>query len=52
MQETRDAASIPGSGESPKVGHDNPLWYSYLESSMDRGADRLQSMGLQRIAHD
>ena len=30
--------SIPGSGRSPGGGHDNPLWYSFLEKPMDKGA--------------
>ena len=34
----RDAGSIPGSGRSPGVGSGNPLQYSCLENSMDRGA--------------
>ena len=34
----RDAGSIPGSGRSPGEGHGNPLQYSCLENSMDRGA--------------
>ena len=34
----RDASSIPGSGRSPGEGNGNPLQYSCLESSMDRGA--------------
>ena len=33
----RDASLIPGSGKSPGVGNGNPLQYSYLENSMDRG---------------
>ena len=33
-----DLSSIPGSGRSPGGGHGNPLQYSYLENSMDRGA--------------
>ena len=33
-----DADSIPGSGRSPGVGNGNPLLYSFLENSMDRGA--------------
>ena len=28
---------IPGSGRSPGVGNGNPLQYSCLENSMDRG---------------
>ena len=35
---TRDLGSIPGSGRSPGGGHGNPLQYSCLENSMDRGA--------------
>ena len=34
----RDAGSIPGSGRTPGEGHDNPLQYSCLEKSMDKGA--------------
>ena len=30
--------SIPGSGRSPGEGNGNPLQYSCLENSMDRGA--------------
>ena len=35
--DVRDACSIPGSGRSPGEGNGNPLWYSCLENSMDRG---------------
>ena len=35
---TGDASSIPGSGRSPAEGNGNPLQYSCLENSMDRGA--------------
>ena len=35
--DTRDAYSIPGSGRSPAEGNGNPLQYSCLENSMDRG---------------
>ena len=34
----RDTGSIPRSGRSPGVGNGNPLQYSCLENSMDRGA--------------
>ena len=34
----RDMDSIPGSGRSSGVGSGNPLQYSCLENSMDRGA--------------
>ena len=33
-----DPGSIPGSGRSPGEGNGNPLQYSCLENSMDRGA--------------
>ena len=33
-----DLGSIPGSGRSPGEGNGNPLQYSCLENSMDRGA--------------
>ena len=36
--EARDPGSIPGSGRSPGEGNGNPLQYSCLENSMDRGA--------------
>ena len=32
-----DLGLIPGSGRSPGEGNGNPLQYSYLENSMDRG---------------
>ena len=33
-----DPSLIPGLGRSPGEGNGNPLQYSYLENSMDRGA--------------
>ena len=33
----RDVCSIPGSLRSPRIGNGNPLQYSCLENSMDRG---------------
>ena len=33
-----DLDSIPGLGRSTGEGNSNPLQYSYLENSMDRGA--------------
>ena len=36
--DTRDMGSIPGLGRSPGRGNGNPLQYSCLENSMDRGA--------------
>ena len=35
--DARDAGSTPGSGRSPEVGNGNPLQYSCLENSMERG---------------
>ena len=40
----RDVGSIPGLGRSPGGGHGNPLQYSSLENSIDRGA-------LRAVAH-
>ena len=34
----RDIGFIPGSGRSPGGGPGNPLQYSCLDNSMDRGA--------------
>ena len=46
--DTRDAGSIPGLGRCPGGRHGNPLQYSFLEKSKDRGAwGGLQSMGSQ-----
>ena len=36
--DTRDAGSIPKLGQFPGVGKGNPLQYSCLEKSIDRGA--------------
>ena len=36
----RDQGLIPGSGRSPGEGNGNPLQYSPLQNSMDRGAWR------------
>ena len=43
-----DADSIPGSGRSPREGNGNPLKYSCLENSMDRGAWRATVHGVTR----
>ena len=34
----RDMGSVPGSERSSVEANDNPLQYSWLEDSMDRGA--------------
>ena len=36
--DVRDVGSMPELGRSPGGGHGNPLQYSCLENSMDRGA--------------
>ena len=36
--DTRDAGLIPGLGRCPGEGNSNPLQYSCMENSMDRGA--------------
>ena len=41
--------STSGSGRSPGERNGNPLQYSCLENSMDRGIWWLQSMGSQRV---
>ena len=46
-----DVGSIPGLERSPGEGNGDPPQYSCLENPMDRGAWRLQSMGLQRVRH-
>ena len=44
----RDVGSIPGSGRSPGGGNGNPLPYSCLENSMDRGAWRATVYGVTK----
>ena len=43
-----DLGLIPGSGRSPEGGTGNPLQYSCLENSMDRGAWWDTVVGLQK----
>ena len=43
-----DLGSIPGLGRSPGGGHGNPLQYSCLENSRDRGAWRATDHGVSR----
>ena len=45
----RDAGLIPGLGRSPGEGNGNPLQYSYLENSMDRGAWWATVYGIIRV---
>ena len=49
--DTRETSLIPGSGRYPGVRNSNPLQYSFLENSMDRGACGLKSMEF-RVWHD
>ena len=44
-----EAGPIPGSGRSPGVGNDNPLQYSCLENSIDRGAWWATVRGISEI---
>ena len=52
--DTGEAGSIPGSGRSPGRGNSNPLQYSWLENSTDRGAwqSAVQSKGSKTAGHD
>ena len=43
-----DMGSFPGSGRSPGGGNSNPLQYSCLENSMDRGAWRATVHGVTK----
>ena len=43
--DTRNAGSVPGLGKSPGVGNGNPIQYSCLENSMDRGAWQATVLG-------
>ena len=47
-----DLGLIPGLGRYPGEGNGNPLQYSCLENSMDRGAWWATVHGLQRVGHD
>ena len=43
-----DADLIPGSERSPGEGNGNPLQYSCLENSMDRGAWQVMANGVRK----
>ena len=47
-----DPGLTPRWGGSPEEGNGNPLQYSCLQNSMDRGTGGLQSLGLQRFRHN
>ena len=46
--DTGDVGSIPGSGRFPGEGNGNPLQYSCLENSVDRGAGRAAVHGVTK----
>ena len=50
--DVRGVGLIPGSGRSPGEGNGNPLQYSCLGNSMDRGPGGLQSTELQRVTYN
>ena len=50
--DARDLSSIPGSGRSSTEGNGNPLQYSCLGNSMDRGVWRATVHGNIRVVHD
>ena len=47
-----DLGLIPGSGRSPGGGNGNPLQYSCLENSMDRGAWQATVHGVVKSWHN
>ena len=44
----RDAGSVSGLGRSPVAGHGNPVQYSCLDNSMNRGAWRATVHGVAK----
>ena len=50
--DTRDVGSVPGSGRSPGEGNGNPLQYSSMENSVDRGAWWATVHVVTRAGHD
>ena len=51
-RDTGNKGSIPGSRKSPGGGNGNPLQYSCLEISMDRGAWWATSPWVARVGHN
>ena len=47
-----DLGLIPGSGRSPGEGNGNPVQYSCLENSMDRGTCQATVPGVARVRHE
>ena len=46
-----DVGSVPGSGRSPGEGNGNPLQYSCLENSVDRGTWWATGPGVPRVVN-
>ena len=46
-----DVGLIPGLGKSPGGGNGDPLQYSHLENSMDRGAWRATVHGVAKVSN-
>ena len=51
-ENAEDLGLIPESGRFPGEGNGNPLQYSCLKNSMDRGAWWATVHGSQRVRHD
>ena len=49
-EDARDMGFIPGLGRFPEGGNGNPLQYSCLGNSIDRGAWRAIVCGLARVS--
>ena len=47
-EDSKDVGSIPGLGRSPGVGNGNPLQYSCLGNSMDRGVHRVTELDMTK----
>ena len=50
--DVRDMGLILGLGRSPGEGNGNPLQYSCMENSMDRGTWLATVHGVERTGHD
>ena len=50
--DAEDLGSIPGLGRPPGGGPSNPLQYSCLKNSMDRGAWQVTVHVVARVGHD
>ena len=48
----KQEGSVPGSGRFSGVGNGNPLQYSCLENSMDRGAGWAPVHGGHKVRHN